>query len=391
MGKMRTGLSKVQSRGKEDMGEGGSLTRYLESIMKTKTNQNSGESQAAITRIQCIKLGLDVHADSFLMVRILDGQAPQPGQRISPAVFLDLVKKQLAQAEKVYVCYEAGPFGYSLQRQLTELGVVCYVVRPRNWDEYGSHVKTDKRDAHELALCLDRYVSGNTKAFCVVRVPTPEEEQRRSESRHRQSLLNQKKRLAAQGRGDALYYGHRLKGNWWKGAAWEGLAAKLPAHLVRRLSSLKGLIEAAEKELRSFTREIEASADQPLPAGVGRLTAQTLEREVCDWSRFKNRRQVASYTGLCPREDSSGPRRFQGSINKHGNRRLRPLLIECLWRLSLSQPNYRLVKKWQPLLLEAGASKARRKKIIVAMARQFAVDWWRIRTGRVTTRKLGLA
>src|SRR5436305_392302 len=78
---------------------------------------------------------------------------------------------------------------------------------------------------------------------------------------------------------------------------------------------------------------IEDSAAKPLPAGVGKLTAQMLEREICDWTRFKNRRQVASYTGLCPREDSTGPRRFQGAINKHGNRRLRPLLVECMWRL----------------------------------------------------------
>jgi transposase len=256
--------------------------------MKTTINQNGGETTAAITRVQSIKLGLDVHADSFVAVRILDGQAPQPGQRMSPEAFLGFVKKQLAQAQKVYACYEAGPFGYGLQRKLAELGVVCYVVRPRNWDEYGSHVKTDKRDAHELALCLDRYLSGNTKAFSVVRVPTPEEEQRRSVSRHRQSLLNQKKRLAAQGRGDALYYGHRLKGSWWKGMCWKSLEEKLPAHLSQRLGSLKELIEATEKELHRFTREVEASVGQPLPAGVGKLPVQILEREVCDWSRFKN-------------------------------------------------------------------------------------------------------
>jgi transposase len=143
--------------------------------------------------------------------------------------------------------------------------------------------------------------------------------------------------------------------------------------------------------LGSFTSRIEDSVEKPLPAGVGKLTAQMLEREICDWTRFKNRRQVASYTGLCPREDSSGPRRFQGAINKHGNRRLRPLLVECMWRLSRSQPNYQLVKRWRPLLLDPKATSSRRKKIIVAMARQFAVDWWRVRTGRLTAESLGLA
>ncbi len=127
-----------------------------------------------------------------------------------------------------------------------------------------------------------------------------------------------------------------------------------------------------------------------MPFGLGKLTFQVLEREVGDWSRFKNRRQVASYTGLCPREDSTGQRRFQGSINKHGNRRLRPVLVECLWRLCRFQPEYRGVKKWLPVLVDPKTSKPRRKKIIVAMSRSFAVDWWRVRTGRCQAEALGL-
>jgi transposase len=99
---------------------------------------------------------------------------------------------------------------------------------------------------------------------------------------------------------------------------------------------------------------------------------------------------VGSYTGLCPSEDSSSDRRFQGSINKHGNRRLRPILVECLWRLNVFQPEYHLVKKWGPELLNPKTSRPRRKKIIVAMARSFAVDWWRVRTGRCKAEDLGL-
>ena len=54
-------------------------------------------------------------------------------------------RRQLAQ--QVYSCYEAGPFGYSLHRKLKALGITNYVIRPRDWDEYGKKVKTDKRDA----------------------------------------------------------------------------------------------------------------------------------------------------------------------------------------------------------------------------------------------------
>src|SRR6266700_1535647 len=147
-----------------------------------------------------IKLGIDVHLDRYVVVRQIDGGAPQPPQRFSPEQFVAWAKKQAALAEKVYSCYEAGPFGYSLHRKLTALGITNYVVRPRDWDEYGKKVKTDKRDAKQLALHLDRYVSGNHEAFCVVRVPTPEQEQERSISRQRESFQREKQRLAAQGR-----------------------------------------------------------------------------------------------------------------------------------------------------------------------------------------------
>ena len=66
------------------------------------------------------------------------------------------------------------------------------------------------------------------------------------------------------------------------------------------------------------------------------------------------------------------------------------MLVECLWRLSVFQPEYRAVKKWRPELLNPKTSKPRRKKIIVAMARAFAEDWWRVRTGRCQAQDLGL-
>src|ERR1039458_8241927 len=112
-----------------------------------------------------IKLGIDVHLDRYVVVRQINGAAPQPPQRFSPRQFLEWAKKQTALARQVYSCYEAGPFGYRLHRQLKEWGITNYVIRPRDWDEYGKKVKTDKRDAKEMVLNLDRYVSGNREAF----------------------------------------------------------------------------------------------------------------------------------------------------------------------------------------------------------------------------------
>ncbi|PWU16472.1 MAG: hypothetical protein C5B50_13590 [Verrucomicrobia bacterium] len=353
---------------------------------QTKTQAPGHRPEA---KAKTIKLGVDVHLDRYVVVRIIEGGTPQPPQRFTPPEFMLWVAKQLTMAERVFSCYEAGPFGYSLHRKLERMGVSNYLVRPRDWDEYGKKVKTDKRDAKQLALHLDRYVNGNHDAFCVVRVPTPEQEQARSISRQRESFQNERLRLAAQGRSHALYYGEHLQGEWWREDVWKTSAAQLPAIVVNLLEPLRRLIAALEVELKTRTQEVQAAAPAELPVGLGKLTSEILDREVADWQRFSNRRQVASYTGLCPREDSSSDRRFQGSINKHGNRRLRPVLVECLWRLSVFQPEYRAVKKWRPELLNPKTSKPRRKKIIVAMARAFAVDWWRVRTGRCRAQDLG--
>ena len=119
------------------------------------------------------------------------------------------------------------------------------------------------------------------------------------------------------------------------------------------------------------------------------MTWELLRREVGDWHRFRNRRQVASYTGLCPGEHSSGQSRVQGRITRHGNPRIRHLLIEAAWRLLRNQPAYHPVAKWREAFVTG--SPGRRKKIVVAIARQLAVDLWRLATNRATAEQLGLA
>jgi hypothetical protein len=157
----------------------------------------------------------------------------------------------------------------------------------------------------------------------------------------------------------ALYYGHHLQGEWWRKDLWEKQVLPLPAIVVNLLEPLRRLIATMTLELTARTRDVEAAAPATLPAGLGKLTSEILDREIADWDRFQNRRQVASYTGLCPSKDTSSDRRFQGSINKHGNRRLRPVLIECAWRLTVFQPGYRAVKKWKRLSSQYGGSNRR--------------------------------
>lgn len=111
-----------------------------------------------------------------------------------------------------------------------------------------------------------------------------------------------------------------------------------------------------------------------------------LLREVCDWHRFKNRRQVSSYTGLCPGVQQSGGRKRDGAINRYGNPGMRALLIELVWRLARWQPSYPPVRS----LVARIARGAARRKCAVAAARRLAVDLWRLATGQTTPEKLNL-
>ena len=159
--------------------------------MTNQPNANTSDvraEQAASKPYQIIKLGLDVHADTIVVVRILDNSAPQPAQKFTPAKFRAWIKTQLPLATAVHSCYEAGPFGYGLHRELVALGVHNLVVQPVCLDEQHKGVNHDKSDAKQLALRLDRYVAGNTHALATVRVPTPAEEQKRAASRQASSI-----------------------------------------------------------------------------------------------------------------------------------------------------------------------------------------------------------
>jgi transposase len=352
-------------------------------------NSEVRAEQAANKRHQTIKLGLDVHADTIVVVRILDHSAPQPAQRFSWGKFREWINTQLRLGDVVHSCYEAGPFGYGLHRELIELGVKNVIVQPVCLDERHTGVNHDKSDAKELVQRLDRYVAGNVHALATVRVPTPEEEQRRSESRQREQLRREVQRVASQGRGLLLSQGRREKGRWWDDRRWAELQTRLPAWLVTRLEVFRRVLATLTSELNSATKALEQTAPALRPKGLGGLTYAVVDREVGSWDRFDNRRQVGSYTGLCGGVSASGKSRHLLPITKHGNVRLRTALIELAWRLVMWQPDCKLVKKWWPVVGNLKASKAAKKKAIVAMSRQMAVDLWRWRTGRAKPEDLG--
>jgi transposase len=359
--------------------------------MKNKTNTNTHDKTQTQNSIKAksIKLGIDVHADSYRVVRQVDHATPQPAQKFTPREFLLWAKKQVQMAEQIYSCYEAGPFGYGLHRQLEALGIHNVVVRPQDWDELHKGVKTDKTDALALVQRLSRYVEGNVKELAVIRVPTPEQELARCQSRQREQLLSHRMRLEAQGRSLLLFHGVRLQGRWWQAAQWDQLQACLRTELVELLVVIYDLLLAVQRQLEAATTRLQNTAT-PQICGVGALTSQVLQREILDWHRFTNRRQVASLTGMCPNVHASGSRMRTGHITKHGNRRIRTALIELAWRSVRFQPDYPPLRKWRSVLLSPKATAAAKKKAIVAVGRRLAIDLWRLNTGRTTADNLNL-
>src|SRR5438874_9494908 len=331
-----------------------------------------------------------VHQDFCVVVLQEDGASPKPPQRFQKEAFLHWAARlKRKSGAEVHAVYEACGFGFALQRQLSALSIQCYVVCPQKLDEHNKRVKTDGLDAKALCLKLDRFIQGNRDAMALVRVPTEQEEQLRAIHRQREQLVGARKRLEPQGRSLMVNHGFEPVKSWWKRGNFGAL--QVPEWMKELLLNSQPILLGLQQKIAALTLQLQVAAASKQPRGLGAMTSVILDREIGDWNRFNNRRQVGSYTGLCPGEYSSGNTRVQSCVTKHGNPRLRAALVELAWRLVRFQPSYKPVLKWRAILAKGAlATGAARKKAIVAVARQLAVDLWRVRTGRCKPEALGL-
>ena len=381
------------------MTEPSSINSQTASCCREELNSTSATGSTAERRHQVIKLAIDAHAKFYMVARQIDNTPPQPPQKFSREELLKFIAKQVALAERVYTCYEAGCFGYGLHREIQALGATNLVIAPQNWDERNKKVKTDRVDATAIVGRLDRYVAGNTKALAVVHVPTEDEELRRSRVRQRQQFMSDRNRWANQGKSLLLLYGLHVSWSWWQKGKYEGIERLVrkqcgdrAERILQMLADHREMVLKVSEKLEALTKELykprkERPAGKRIK-GVGELSAARIEAEVGDWDRFQNRRQVASYTGLCPGVTGSAGHFTNLSISKHGNRRLRSVLVELAWLMVRYQPDYPPVLRWREVM--AGKNRPARKKAIVAVARRLAVDLWRLETGRATADQLGL-
>jgi len=287
-------------------------------------------------------VGMDVHKETIAVAIAKEGrEAPAYYGEIpnTAEAIRKLVKKVASTGEKVSFCYEAGPCGYDVYRQLIDLGQRCDVAAPSLIPKKaGDRVKTDRRDATTLSRL---YRAGE---LTTVWVPEKEQEAIRDLTRAREDMKamegHAKQRLGA----FLLRHGKRFSGRCkWTQAyfRWlEGITFEIPAQqivlqeYVDTLKHMKGRVEALEEEMRQAMQGWSlAPVVTGLMAlrGVELITAMTVVAELGDISRFTSARQIMAHLGLVPSEHSSGNRQKRGGITKTGNGHARRVLIEASW------------------------------------------------------------
>lgn len=246
--------------------------------------------------------------------------------------------ERLARRGPVEFVYEAGPSGYELWRLLTGMGLRCTVIAPGLTPRRpGDKVKTDKRDAENLA----RYHRAGE--LTGVRVPTPREESVRELLRAREDLLEDRLRCRHRLRNffqrHGRVFGKRLWSKeheeWVKAQRFEeGAAQQTLETYLRTLDEAKGSLAELEREITVLAESGdygEAVKYLRCFKGIDTLSAITILAEAQDLRRFGSAREFMSYTGLVGSEHSSGARIMRGKITKSGNAHLRRVLVESAW------------------------------------------------------------
>jgi transposase len=351
-------------------------------------------------------VGLDVHKSS-IQVAMLPGR----GQPIewqtanTPPAVRKLARQLHEQASgDLLCCYEAGPCGYALQRQLAAKGVRCQVIAPSLTPvKPGERIKTDRRDARKLAELL------RAGLLTEVHPPTEEDEALRDLCRCRdavrQDLTRARHRMGKflLRRGCTYSQGKRAWGS--RHRLWlHSLRFDRPAEQTTFDSYLLALEQLEERLIALDTQLAEFGGQEPYREpvawlrcfrGIDTVTAVNLVAELHDFRRFRSPRALMAYLGLVPSEHSSGDSYQRGSITRAGNNHIRRLLVEAAWHYRHRPEvriNLRRRREGQPPRVIALADRAqdrlwRRRtrmaargkphnKIVVAQARELVGYLW---------------
>lgn len=328
------------------------------------------------------------------------------------ARFAELRRKAAVRTGKTFpiiVIQEAGLDGFWVHRVLQQEGIESHVVDPASIaaPRRRRRPKTDKIDGEALLRALLAYKRGEPRVCSMVVAPSPEEEDRRRLCRERDTLITERVRhvnrikglLFAQGIADYVPLArHRRKR---LDELCTGDGRPLPQYVKAQISRELDRLELVLEQLKVVEKErdrvlvspapvavtnpgFEAARDQPTAAGVAMLMAWrgiAADSATKLWSEglsrhFSNRRQVAAFAGLAPTPWQSGGIAHEQGVSKAGNPRLRATMVQIAWLWRRHQPQSALAR-WYFARVGVGATKARKKVAITALARKLLVAFWK--------------
>jgi transposase len=251
-----------------------------------------------------------------------------------------LVRKLAGKYHRLTFCYEAGPTGYGLYRQITGLGQACSVVAPSLIPKKpGDRVKTNRRDAVSLAKLL------RAGELTAVWVPDEGHEAMRDLTRARETavidLRSKRQQVSAFLLRLGRHYPHKRQ--TWTKAHLNWLASQKFEYPQQRFvfEEMRLAMRQAQERLTRLEEAIRGAVPEWSLAtvvtalmamrGIDVIAAATLLAEIGDLSRFRTPHELMGYLGLVPSEDSTGDTVRRGSITKAGNSRARRMLVECSW------------------------------------------------------------
>lgn len=352
-------------------------------------------------------VGIDAHKEKlFVAVLAPEGPVVELAVPNTPKHVAQLARKlhRKARGAEIRACYEAGPTGYGLKRQLEASAIVCEVIAPALIPRApGDRVKTDRRDARKLAELM------RADLLTEVRAPTPEEEAVRelcrSRLRAREECTKARNRLMKM----LLRHGRVFSGNAWTQAFKKWLGNQTFSERGTQLvfEDLRSECEHAEERVHRLEAHITQFAGKEPYAqlvealcclrGVRVLTAMVMITELHGFERFQTPRALMAYLGLTPSEHSSGGVEKRGPITKSGNQFARRLLVEAAHharRPTKTSRELALRRRGQPAHIIAIAERAQSRlhrrywrliergkstnKAVVAIARELAGFIWSI-------------
>lgn len=285
-------------------------------------------------------VGLDAHKRTIAVcaIRAVDGELVEWTIPNSTATVRKLsgTLKRMAGEGIAHACYEAGPLGFSLQRQLERLGIACDVIAPSLIPrKAGERIKTDRRDARKLAT--------SHRAGALTRVEPPNEEQEaardlvrardsvrieRKAARHRLLKFLDRRAIRYDGKNWTLRHREFLDGLQFENS----LDQTTFAHYRLTISQADARLEHLDREIAVLGKTppyCELVDRLRTLRGIDTLSAMVLVVELFEFGRFDSARSLMSFVGLVPSESSSGERERRGGITKTGNGRVRRILIEA--------------------------------------------------------------